>query len=122
MRTFALVRDSAPRDARGAVAASCRAAVTGPQCADSAALMTSEVVTNALRYSAGAIRFGVEADTARVRVEIGDDEQAGPHAPVASEDAEGGRGMLIVAALASAWGVLPTAPGKVVWFEVAAQP
>ena len=87
--------------------------------------MTSEVVTNALRYSTGSIRLGVAADAARVRVEVGDDERAVPLAPEVGDqavDAEGGRGMRILAALASGWGVSPTVFGKLVWFEVPAQP
>jgi hypothetical protein len=36
-----------------------------------------------------------------------------------SDDAEGGRGLLVVAALADDWGVTPRVIGKSVWAELA---
>lgn len=84
--------------------------------------MTSEVVTNALLYSTGALSLGVAADRERVRVEVGDEDVRRPTAGALCENAEGGRGLLIVEALASDWGVCGAAVGKVVWFEVPAQP
>lgn len=38
----------------------------------------------------------------------------------APADAEGGRGLALVDALAAAWGTLPRPEGKTVWFEVVA--
>jgi anti-sigma regulatory factor (Ser/Thr protein kinase) len=122
MRTQVLVRDTAPVDARRAVALQCRSAATGPTCTESAVVATSEVVTNAVRYSAGEIRLGVDADAARVRVEVSDDEPVQPCSRAAGAESEGGRGMLIVDAVASDWGAFATPRGKIVWFEVAAQP
>lgn len=51
-----------------------------------------------------------------------DDSRLRPSVRYAGEHDEGGRGMFLVDALASAWGVTDTANGKTVWFEVAAQP
>lgn len=117
-----LDRGDAPRAARRLVAAGCARAATGPECAHASQLMTSEIVTNALRHGVGDITFGVDAGPTSVRVEVGD---AGPGLPtcVAADDrAERGRGMVIVNALAAAWGVKENPPRKVVWFEVPAQP
>ncbi len=85
-------------------------------------LLTSEVVTNALRYGQGEVRLAVGADHEMVRVEVGDDEPGRPTPRSADIYAESGRGLVIVGALASAWGVLEAARGKTVWFEVPAQP
>lgn len=122
MKDIDLVRGSLPAAARRAVAGACRDAGTGPECLDAAVLMTSEVVTNALVHGQGEIRLAVGADAVLVRVEVGDDEPDRPSARSAESDAESGRGMLIVDALASDWGVRTADPGKTVWFEVAAQP
>lgn len=118
MTTVTLDRKDAPRAARRLVAAGCAEAATGPQCAESAALMTSEVVTNAVLHGTGDITFAFLAGQVLVRVEVGDE---GPEHPAPRDgvvDEEGGRGMVIVQALSSGWGVEADPPGKVVWFEV----
>lgn len=122
MQTVALERSDAPRVARATVARYCQAARTGPQCADFAALATSEVVTNAVVHGVGAVGLGVSAGPVQVRVEVGDDSRNHPRLPLLDEDAESGRGMILVDAVSSAWGVFDTPTGKVVWFEVPAQP
>lgn len=122
METVTLDRRDAPRAARRLVAAGCLRAATGPECADAAGVLTSEVVTNAVTHGAGDVTFGFEADLVHVRVEVGDDDAQRPRARRAGEDEEGGRGMLLVEALSSAWGVVDRPPGKVVWFTVPAQP
>ncbi len=122
MQDFDLDRGSLPAAARRVVAGACRDAGTGPECLDAAVLMTSEVVTNALRHGQGEVRLAVGADQELVRVEVGDDEPGRPRRRSADIDAESGRGMVILDALASDWGVLEAAPGKTVWFEVPAQP
>jgi anti-sigma regulatory factor (Ser/Thr protein kinase) len=85
--------------------------------------MTSELVTNALRHGSGTVRLGCDAGTLRVRVEVGDDSGQRPRVRYVDDDSENGRGMIIVDTLSSAWGV-SDAPrgGKIVWFEVPAQP
>src|ERR1039457_1442418 len=61
-----------------------------------AALLTSELVTNALRHEA---------------VVVG-----------APADAEMGRGLMLVATLSADWGFYPTPAGKAVFFTLAFQP
>lgn len=122
MRKTTLDRGDAPRAARRLVAADCASAATGPECAQAADLMTSEVVTNAILYGRGRITLGVQVDSRRCRVEVGDEARRRPRVQGADESAEGGRGMLIVDALASDWGVTDRPTGKTVWFEVPAQP
>lgn len=92
-------------------------------CTDSSALMTSEVVTNAGLHGSGAISFGVECGELLLRVEVGDDDNGRPSVGDVDPEGESGRGMLIVDALASTWGVIDTTSGgKTVWFELAVQP
>lgn len=122
MLTTTLGPDDAPRAARRAVAACCTRAGAGKTCSDSAELMTSEVVTNAMLHSNGPVTFGVECGGPLLRVEVGDDDARRPSVPEQDETAESGRGMRIVQALSSAWGVQTTPTGKLVWFEVATHP
>lgn len=117
-----LPREGAARAARRLVAQCCSEAGAGPDLASSVALLTSEVVTNALLHGRGLVRLSFSADRTRVRVEVGDDDPAHPRVPEQLGGAESGRGMLIVAALASDWGVVDVPGGKVVWFELVAQP
>ena len=122
MLTTTLSRGDAPRAARRAVAACCEQAAAGPVCANGAALMTSELVTNALLHGAGPITLGVDCGPVLVRVEVGDDDPRRPVLPASDDAAENGRGLLIVDALASTWGVEAAPSGKTIWFEIDAQP
>ena len=118
-----LAPGDAPIAARSAVAGCCADAATGPECADAVVLMTSELVTNALRHGSGPVRLACDAGQVSVRVEVGDDDRQWPRMRYVDDESENGRGMVIVDALASAWGVAD-APhgGKIVWFEVPARP
>jgi len=122
MQTTTLAPADAPRAARQAVAACCSRAGAGTTCCDSAELMTSEVVTNAMLHGSGPVSFGIDCGNLRLRIEVGDDNPLRPMVPREDNTAEGGRGMLIVDALATDWGVQDTPTGKIVWFEVATQP
>jgi Histidine kinase-like ATPase domain len=82
-------------------------------------LLVSELVTNALLHGHPPLELRLSADRGRVRVEVFD--AAGDHRPArefAPLDAARGRGIEIVAALASRWGSASAPAGKVVWFEV----
>ena len=90
---------------------------------EAARLVTSELATNAIRHADGE-RYTVDVDIDHgvLRVEIVDDDPTLPveSEPEAAPDAEGGRGLWLVAALAQRWGVRPTgAGGKAVWFQMA---
>jgi anti-sigma regulatory factor (Ser/Thr protein kinase) len=85
-------------------------------------LLVTELVANSVRHAgleAGdAISVRLELDDVRLRVEVGD---AGRGFDLVSDrrepDAEGGRGLLILDAIAHRWGTT-TAPGSTVWFEI----
>lgn len=88
-----------------------------------AVLLTSEVVSNAIRHAAD--QFGVEMlvdlDDDRVRIEVRDRGAADPIMRSADSASTGGRGLLLVDALARRWGTERDLEGKVVWFEVEAR-
>ncbi len=87
-----------------------------------AALLTSELVTNAISHdSAGpeAVQLLVSWAGDRLRVEVHDSSRAEPVPVNAAPDAEAGRGLMLVASLATDWGVRPTLTGKAVYFTLA---
>lgn len=89
--------------------------------ADEEELLITEVVTNGLVHGDSDVHVVVRRYPDRVRVEVRDSD---PHrartvtVPRQEDEAEGGRGLMIVSALASAWGNSPSGRGKTVWFEV----
>jgi anti-sigma regulatory factor (Ser/Thr protein kinase) len=84
-----------------------------------ARLLVSELVTNAVLHEQGKITFRALLDEDRLRMEV-IDEGPGPETTVRARDFEdprgGGRGLLLVDAESSRWGV-HTATGHV-WFEL----
>jgi two-component sensor histidine kinase len=84
-----------------------------------AALLVSELVTNALRYGAQPMRMIAKHDGANLRVEV-HDARGGepPRLRRAAPDSTNGRGMMIVDALAARWGWSEFGGEKQVWFEL----
>jgi anti-sigma regulatory factor (Ser/Thr protein kinase) len=88
------------------------------QLGDDACLLTSELVTNAALHARTAFTLGVELSDEKLRITVAEDP--GPLPPVRPllVSAEGGRGLALVAAVASSWGCAPEGDGKSVWFEL----
>jgi anti-sigma regulatory factor (Ser/Thr protein kinase) len=93
-----------------------------PDLVDDAELLVSELVTNAIRHGKPAITLRVRLDAPGIGVEVRDE---GPGTPVIAvegptRDQPSGRGLRLVSAIASAWGVHHTdnTPGKAVWFTL----
>ncbi|MFC4529918.1 ATP-binding protein [Sphaerisporangium dianthi] len=84
-------------------------------------LLVSEVVTNAMRHSWGAV-MSLAMDDGTLRCEVQDTNPAPPRVREVHEGDEGGRGMYLMQALSTSWGSHPLSTGKVVWFEVACEP
>ncbi len=86
---------------------------------DVAILLTSEVVTNAIRYGLPPVEVHAEFIEGQLRIRVADSgaERVSPAADVHWDDG-GGRGLLLVESLAHAWGVHEHLNGKHVWFEL----
>lgn len=95
----------------------CRLSAPDADC-DTVSLLVSEVATNALVHGVGQVRIRVVPQTEGVRIEVVDGSATLPRPRDAALLDEGGRGLALVAALASSWGSEPTGAGKTVWFEV----
>jgi hypothetical protein len=84
---------------------------------DDAALLLTELVANGVIHAASMLQITLTVDHALLRVEVRDDSPFPPVQRVADEF--GGRGVLILNALASHWGVVGhPGEGKTVWFEL----
>jgi|SoiMethySBSTD1v2_1073268.scaffolds.fasta_scaffold539088_3 anti-sigma regulatory factor (Ser/Thr protein kinase) len=86
-----------------------------------AKLLTTEVVTNAIRHARGtqAVIVRVRRNNL-VRVEVVDQGlMFDPQPKTARTRAGSGLGLVLVDAIANAWGVDPDEAGKKVWFELA---
>jgi serine phosphatase RsbU (regulator of sigma subunit)/anti-sigma regulatory factor (Ser/Thr protein kinase) len=86
--------------------------------ADVAALLASELVTNALVHATAPFRINVEQHDGHVRISVTDGSEAEPAVLPPDRDRTGGRGMFLVQTLAARWGVQATPAGKTVWFEL----
>lgn len=89
---------------------------------DAATLTVAELSTNAVRHghvSGRDFRLRLSAEGTAIRIEVTDTR--GERLPTPTErpplDLDGGRGLLLVAALADRWGWYPSpdGPGKTVW-------
>ncbi|MEV3993706.1 ATP-binding protein [Streptomyces sp. NPDC049837] len=100
-----------------------RDALGGAGGADVAELLTSELLTNALIHTEHGAVVTATMTPAALRVEVRDFTTAlpSPYAP-SVDDGTHGRGLVLVQALADAWGVLTHGVGKVVWFELSGGP
>lgn len=89
---------------------------------DIAELLASELVTNALHHAWGQpiLTLSLQGDT--LRCEVADANPALPHLSHAHHDDEGGRGLYLVDRLSCSWGSDRAPEGKVVWFDLPAQP
>jgi anti-sigma regulatory factor (Ser/Thr protein kinase) len=86
--------------------------------ADTAVLLVSELVTNAVLHARTPLHLRIRWHANRLRVEVGDGNPAHPTVQKPDPFSPGGRGLLLVDRLAPAWGVEEKAAGKVVWFEL----
>jgi len=83
---------------------------------DTAQLLVSELVTNALVHGAGSL--GVRLIKGRTLLcEVHDDGADLPHLRHAEATDESGRGLQLVQHLATRWGTHRTDAGKIVWVE-----
>lgn len=85
-------------------------------------LLASEVIANAVLHSAAPCDVAVTRIDERLRVEVTDSNPSLPSMVDAGPSDESGRGLLLVDALADAWGTQPEPWGKTTWFEITPEP
>ncbi|MDX3119041.1 ATP-binding protein [Streptomyces scabiei] len=92
-----------------------------PGRSETAELLTSELVTNALVHTDDDAVLTATVSSSGLRVEVRDSvaRRPRPSAPTADEGTHG-RGLVLVESLADTWGVRAQGGGKVVWFELGA--
>ena len=93
-------------------------ATASPEIIATAALLTSELVTNAVLHARTALTLAAEIDTDRLHVEVGDGSAEPPRLGHPDCRALGGRGLHMIEQLASRWDTNQVAGGKTVWFEI----
>lgn len=86
---------------------------------DTIKLLVSELVTNAVVHAHSEVELAVQLRRETVRVEVIDAADTVVHRRDAADEAQSGRGMALIEALSSAWGIDTLLSGKSVWFEVA---
>lgn len=86
---------------------------------ETAVLLATELVTNAVEHGRGATHLDAAVQDDLIRLEVTDSSTEEPRPnPSVSDLAERGRGLLLIEALASRWGVQPRSDGKTVWCEL----
>ena len=87
---------------------------------ETAVLLVSELVTNAVRHARGTDAIALKLQTAgawlRIEVQDGDPRWPQPRTPAGFD--ESGFGLVLVDTLARKWGVRETAAGKAVWADL----
>ncbi|MFH8658502.1 ATP-binding SpoIIE family protein phosphatase [Streptomyces afghaniensis] len=112
-------RYDAPARARAQVSALLRQWRTRDDTRDSAVLLVSELVTNAVRFATGPLTIRLIRTGHGLVCEVGDSGNGRPRLRRGAPLDDGGRGLGIVHRLTTRWGVRWTDTGKVVWAEVA---
>ena len=85
---------------------------------DSAVLLVTELITNAVLHARSDSTLSASYDDGILRVEVSDNSDASVQRRHYGNEAGTGRGLVLVDALATAWGSAATEDGKTVWFEL----
>jgi serine/threonine-protein kinase RsbW len=92
-----------------------------PATLEAAELMTSELASNAVRHARSGFELVIRTGR-EIRIELHDDGGGAPTLLSPTPREVTGRGLLIVAAMSTDWGVIPSASGKQVWFTLPLAP
>jgi anti-sigma regulatory factor (Ser/Thr protein kinase) len=119
-RNWVLPRDpGTPATARRNIRTACDG--LSPDLLEVAVLLTSELVTNAVRYGGPRILLSVRDDPDVLHIEVDDDGPWVEPVGAVDERSTGGRGLQLVESLAHAWGTSAHelhAGSKAVWFTL----
>jgi GAF domain-containing protein/anti-sigma regulatory factor (Ser/Thr protein kinase) len=108
--------DAVPKARRFAVAA--LSGLFPDELVDDAALIISELVTNAFLHGDPPVVVRISARAHLVHIEVADVSRSAPMRGRPDATAMTGRGMGLIESLSSRWGVAPEATGKRVWCEL----
>jgi anti-sigma regulatory factor (Ser/Thr protein kinase) len=86
---------------------------------EAAVLLTSELVTNAIIHARTRVVVTLRVVGDSVRIAVVDESTERPYPRPQPDQLGGGRGLMLVEALADSWGVSAEGGGKSVWFELA---
>ena len=89
-----------------------------PRLVDSAVLLVSELATNVTLHARTHLQVSVRVDDDELWAEVKDWNSRMPQPCDVPQDATTGRGLHLVDALASSWGVTRDVDGKMVWFRI----
>jgi anti-sigma regulatory factor (Ser/Thr protein kinase) len=103
------------RDARRVLGAALERWDVDRTLAADAALVVTELVTNAVLHGRGPIDLRLRLAPRHLVVEVQDGTQVLPRRRRAGAEDEGGRGLQLVSALTERWGTRPLPEGKAVW-------
>ncbi|PSM43859.1 ATP-binding protein [Streptomyces dioscori] len=118
----------APHIARHTIRTALRGYGCASELTDTAELLTSELVSNAVQHSDGPVTVRLRTRRGVVRIGVMDNHPELPDPLPCTTGQDFGRGLFLVDALADAWGRYPLAARsratgwKVVWFELDAVP
>src|SRR3954471_13450866 len=109
---------TAPASARRVVAREC-AELDVPELTETAQLLTSELVTNAVVHARSRPRLGISLAHGRLVIDVRDADPRTPEVNDMGAERSSGRGLALVSMLADDWGVerVPEG-GKSVWFAL----
>jgi anti-sigma regulatory factor (Ser/Thr protein kinase) len=86
---------------------------------ETAVLLANELVTNAVEHGRGSAYLDAIVEVGAIRLEVTDSSTVEPQPnTTVSEFDERGRGLMLIEALATRWGVRPRPDGKTVWCEL----
>lgn len=106
------------RMARDLVDEACHAWQLSPEVRDDAAVVVTELVSNAVCHGGGDIQLQVAVGRHFLHLAVGDGSRNLPRFGYADSNNSGGRGLIVIDAVAAGWGTTPSGPGKTVWATV----
>ena len=103
-----------PRRARALLRRACLDWALG-HAYDDAALVVTELVTNAVRHAGTRCRLDITFDSHGLRIAVRDQGLLQPRLPDGNHPLSRGVGLRVIATIAHQWGVIPHPDGKTVW-------